>query len=106
MKCTWEINYKEIILVCRKRVYGMRTKQYYNKKQNKNVSLNKREKKNVGGSGDADDKIDGGNKDNEDSVTLDELKEFEVYDSSADSIYVPMDYDPSDSYDEDDDDIR
>ena len=36
---------------------------------------------------------------------MDELNEFEADDSSTDSTYVPMDEDPSDSYDEDDGDI-
>ena len=69
------------------------------KKQKKNVSENKKMKKNVGDSGNADGEVDGGKKDIDDSVTLDEWNEFEAEDSSTDYTYVPMDDEDSDNYD-------
>ena len=56
-------------------------------------------KKNVGDSGNAD----GGEKDTDDSVTLDEWNEFEAENSSADYTYIPIYDEASDNYDKDDD---
>ena len=65
-------------------------------------------KKNDCDSGNADGADDGGKKDTDVSITLDEWNKFEAEDSSADSTYVPKDDEASsDSYvDIDDDDIE